>query len=188
MPLGLARWLVRTEGLEPSLPLGKRIFVPLRLSPPKNWFVVWTIPSPCQIDRGSIWVRCRPSSLYTFADPVLPLQRLARDWHPQEAFPEFERFYAGRFHPGTQCQLSPLRLPIPPRPHAGFFGTADSWWRALDAVFCQGTDISQLEIEHCRQKVTFTGQVPFHLLAKLSTMRQIGAVPIKFFARICGMS
>jgi len=46
--------LVRTAGLEPALPVGKQIFVPLRLSPPPcarfdpaaQAFVVWTIPSP----------------------------------------------------------------------------------------------------------------------------------------------
>ena len=40
--------LVRTAGLEPTLPFEKQIFLPLRLSPPpvKRAFVVWTIPSP----------------------------------------------------------------------------------------------------------------------------------------------
>jgi len=59
--------LVRTAGLEPALPDGKQIFIPLRLSPPprKGAFVVWTIPSPWPAPEGTR-VRCRPSSLYTF--------------------------------------------------------------------------------------------------------------------------
>ena len=41
---------------------------------------------------------------------------LARDCH-LTGFPEFEQFCTERFHPGTQFGLSPLRLPISPRPH-----------------------------------------------------------------------
>ena len=93
---------------------------PLRLSPPprlQGAFGVWTIPSPY-----SAWAegRCCPSSLYTF-----PLPGLARDCHVT-GFPEFEQFYVAGFPARTQLWLSPLRLPIPPRPQAAF---AYSPWR-----------------------------------------------------------
>jgi hypothetical protein len=41
---------------------------------------------------------------------------LARDRHVK-GFPEFEQFYIADFPASTQVCLSPLRLPIPPRPH-----------------------------------------------------------------------
>ena len=60
-------------------------------------------------------VRCCPSSLYTFPNTLCP--GLARDCH-LTGFPEFEQFCTACFHAGTQSGLSPLRLPIPPRPLA----------------------------------------------------------------------
>jgi len=87
----------------------------LRLSPPPPGmparFGVWTIPSPCpEVSSG---VRCCPSSLYTFPE-LAP--GLARDSH-LTGFPEFGQFYFASFLASTQVGLSPLRLPVPPRPH-----------------------------------------------------------------------
>ncbi len=71
----------------------------------QDGFGVWTIPSPWPVG-----FRCCPSSLYTF-----PLPGLARDRH-LKGFPEFEQFCILNFLKSTQCDLSPLRLPISPRP------------------------------------------------------------------------
>ena len=46
---------------------------------------------------------------------MLSQQGLARDRH-FTGFPEFEQFYIAGFPVSTQFGLSPLRLPIPPRP------------------------------------------------------------------------
>jgi hypothetical protein len=69
------RCVVRAEGIEPSRPCGLRIFIPLRLSPPRQGRVrgldyPFTVPH--------MRFRCCPSSLYTFPE-VLP--GLARDCH-----------------------------------------------------------------------------------------------------------
>lgn len=68
-------YLVRAEGIEPSRPCGLRIFIPLRLSPPRQGRVrgldyPFTVPH--------MRFRCCPSSLYTFPE-ILP--GLARDCH-----------------------------------------------------------------------------------------------------------
>lgn len=91
----------------------RRIFLPATAfaAAPKGAFGVWTIPSPCSAGAEG---RCCPSSLYTF-----PLPGLARDCH-FTGFPEFEQFYVAGFPARTQVWLSPLRLPIPPRPQAVF--------------------------------------------------------------------
>ncbi len=91
----------------------------LRLSPSGRgvlerhvWFAVWTIPSP---SPGRSGLRCCPSSLYTFpAGTFRP--GLARDCHVT-GFPEFGQFCIAGFQASTQVSLSPLRLPVPPRPH-----------------------------------------------------------------------
>src|SRR5216684_857333 len=60
-------------------------------------------------------LRCCPSSLYTFpAGTFRP--GLARDCHVT-GFPEFGQFCIAGFQASTQVSLSPLRLPVPPRPH-----------------------------------------------------------------------
>jgi hypothetical protein len=74
-PGPLSKRVVRAEGIEPSRPCGLRIFIPLRLSPPRLGQVrgldyTFTIPH--------VRFRCCPSSLYTFPE-VLP--GLARDCH-----------------------------------------------------------------------------------------------------------
>ena len=60
-------------------------------------------------------IRCCPSSLYTF--PARTFRPgLARDCHVT-GFPEFGQFCIAGFQASTQVSLSPLRLPVPPRPH-----------------------------------------------------------------------
>ena len=69
-------------------------FITLQLSLPPIWvFVRWTFSSSCQ-PRG--WVRCHPSSLYTFT-----FRCLARDCH-FTGFPEFERFSSCCFRQAMQ--------------------------------------------------------------------------------------
>jgi len=110
-------WCGRRD-LNPHSPCGKTDFLTrLRLSPPLHStarFGVWTIPSPLSrmYRRG---FRCCPSSLYTFPTGF-PRKGLARDRH-LTGFPEFEQFCIAGFPTSTQVfRLSPLRLPIPPRP------------------------------------------------------------------------
>ena len=75
--------LVRTGGLEPPRAMPDGFSYPLRFSPPpERAFGVWTIPSPC---HGKPWVRCCPSSLYTFRSAFalrlgsgLPVERFPR--------------------------------------------------------------------------------------------------------------
>jgi hypothetical protein len=95
---------VRAEGIEPSRPCGLGIFLPLRLSSPRQRRVrgldyTFTVPHTR--------FRCRPSSLYT-------LPEVLRAWFgiAISGFPDFERFYTVGFPMGTQPCLSPLRLPF----------------------------------------------------------------------------
>jgi hypothetical protein len=60
--------------------------------------------------------RVGAARLVSTPSPVLSRRSLARDRH-FTGFPEFEQFYIAHFHASTQFCLSPLRLPIPPRPH-----------------------------------------------------------------------
>jgi len=57
--------LVRTAGLEPALPFGKQIFVPLRLSPPLNVVSVRGLDYPfalaCQEALGAARLVSTPS-------------------------------------------------------------------------------------------------------------------------------
>src|SRR5690606_5207045 len=46
-----AEELVPEAGFEPARPRGRGIFVPLRLSPPRGAFVVWSTPSPWPLGR-----------------------------------------------------------------------------------------------------------------------------------------
>ena len=96
--------MVRAEGIEPSWPCGLRIFLPLRLSPPRQCgFVVWTIPSPFPT-RGLGAARLVST----------PSRKCFRAWLgiAIAGFPDFEQFYAVGFPMGTQPCLSPLRLPF----------------------------------------------------------------------------
>ena len=69
-------------------------------------------------------LRCCPSSLYTFLSETFRT-RLARDCH-FTGFPEFEQFCIVGFPASTQVGLSPLRLPVPPRPHGAVVYTGRS--------------------------------------------------------------
>jgi len=103
--------LVRAAGLEPAqafLPYG--FSYQLRLSPPRRGaFVVWTIPSPWWAPLGAHFRRY-PSSLYTFPSPGL-----ARDCHLTGS-PDFGQFYFPVSRKALKLCLSPLRLPVSPRP------------------------------------------------------------------------
>lgn len=92
-----AKSLVRAAGIEPARAYARRIFLPLRLSPPRqarSW-------SGLSLHRAPAMpaVRCCPSSLYTF-----PARGLARDRH-FTGFPEFEQFCTLGFPRGTQHWL-----------------------------------------------------------------------------------
>jgi hypothetical protein len=96
--------MVRAEGIEPSRPCGLRIFIPLRLSPPRQVRVrgldyTFTIPT-----RGLGAARLVST----------PSRKCFRAWLgiAISGFPDFEQFYAVGFPMGTQLCLSPLRLPF----------------------------------------------------------------------------
>jgi len=80
---------------------------------PDRAFVVWTIPSPYLARRGVGAARLVSTPSRWRGPPGL-----ARDCH-FTGFPEFEQFYSVGFPTSTQviC-LSPVRLPISPRPHS----------------------------------------------------------------------
>jgi hypothetical protein len=122
--------LVRAEGLEPSRTLRSNGFSchygfrRPRLIASK----VWGLDYPFAMPQISFGIRRCPSSLYTFptGTPIAPAG-LARDRHAT-GFPDFEQFYHRRFPGGhSSFRLSPVRLPIPPRPH----GFKDSTKRRL---------------------------------------------------------
>jgi len=98
------RGVVRAEGIEPSRPCGLRIFIPLRLSPPRQCgLVVWTIPSPFPVrGLGAARLVSTPSRNHFRAWLGIAIS----------GFPDFEQFYATGFPMGTQACLSPLRLPF----------------------------------------------------------------------------
>ena len=134
--------MVRTGGLEPPRVFTRRIFIPatafaaLPMRGASLW-QVWGLDYPFTMAARAVGFptvargcRCRPSSLYTFPK-ARGLRLSSGAWlgisikavrcgfshcAAMEAFPEFERFYVRRFHRRTQFGLSPLRLPIPPRP------------------------------------------------------------------------
>jgi hypothetical protein len=60
--------------------------------------------------------RVGAARLVSTPSAVLSRCGLARDRH-LTGFPEFEQFCIAGFPASTQSGLSPLRLPIPPRPH-----------------------------------------------------------------------
>ena len=99
--------VVRAEGIEPTRPCGLRIFIPLRLSPPRKCgFVVWTIPSPFPI-RGLGAARLVST----------PSRNCFRAWLgiAISGFPDFEQFYSAGFPMGTQV-LKSAASAISPRP------------------------------------------------------------------------
>ena len=109
---------VRAAGLEPAqLFRAEGFSYQLRLSPPRlracAHRLVCGLDYTFTVARSRF--RCRPSSLYTFA-PVDRPERLARDCQVK-GFPEFGQFCIPGFPGSTQVASSPLRLPVPPRPH-----------------------------------------------------------------------
>src|SRR5271165_5923369 len=105
--------MVRTGGLEPPRAYALRIFLPLRLSPPRfdtrrcrNR--VRGLDHPFAI--ASFGRRRCPSGLYTF-----PFPGLARDCHVT-GFPEFEQFCTSGFPKGTQASFKSVASTVPPRP------------------------------------------------------------------------
>jgi hypothetical protein len=113
--------VVRAAGFEPAqalLPYG--FSYQLRLSPPRlGAFArrrVCGLDYPFALARAGSGTRGRrhPSSLYTFPSPGL-----ARDCH-LTGFPEFGQFYFSVSRRALKLRLSPLRLPISPRPRDAF--------------------------------------------------------------------
>ena len=117
--LAEGQWgLVRAAGLEPAQRfLTEGFSYQLRLSPPRLRALahrrVCGLDYTFTVARSRF--RCRPSSLYTFAPVDRPV-RLARDCQVK-GFPEFGQFCIPGFPGSTQVASSPLRLPVPPRPH-----------------------------------------------------------------------
>lgn len=103
--------MVRTAGIEPAREFSQRIFVPLRLSPPLSR--LW---SGLSLHRGVAAVG---------AARLVSTPSCFQAWLgiTSKGFPEFEQFCFARFHTSTQFGLSPLRLPVPPRPHTNAFIT-----------------------------------------------------------------
>jgi hypothetical protein len=71
--------VVRAEGIEPTRPCGLRIFIPLRLSPPRKCgFVVWTISTTSARGLGgkelAVW---RSGNRYALPISPHPLLRLS---------------------------------------------------------------------------------------------------------------
>jgi len=102
--------MVRAEGLEPSRALRPNGFsCQLRLSPPPVGVCGLDYPFTVAFAVGAARLVSTPSR------PVVR-PGLARDRH-FTGFPEFEQFCIAGFPASTQLLLSPMRLPIPPRPH-----------------------------------------------------------------------
>jgi hypothetical protein len=97
------RWESNPHGQKPN-----EFSYQLRLSPPPNMGV-------CGLDYPFTMLRVGAARLVSTPSAVLSRRGLARDRH-LTGFPEFEQFCIAGFPASTQSGLSPLRLPIPPRP------------------------------------------------------------------------
>ena len=112
--------LVRAEGLEPS-----RALRPNGFSYPSTAFAapaflpqgfgVWTIPSPCPGRFRN--VRCCPSSLYTFPAGNNFSSRAWLGIAISQGSPTLSSSASPVSRRALKLRLSPMRLPIPPRPH-----------------------------------------------------------------------
>jgi hypothetical protein len=106
--------MVRAGGIEPPRAYAQRIFLPATALA-----ATWGIPCVCGLDYPFTMLRINHSlgaaRLVSTPSTMLSHSGLARDRHVK-GFPEFEQFYIACFHTSTQFGLSPLRLPIPPRP------------------------------------------------------------------------
>jgi hypothetical protein len=134
--------MVRAEGLEPSRGLRPNGFsYPLRLSPPCRKARARDAPPGLwsglylHHDR-SVWGRsagrCCPSSLYTFPCGVLR-RGLARDRHSQGS-PNLSSSASPVSRRALKLRLSPMRLPIPPRPRGHFKYKAHATLRVSFAI------------------------------------------------------
>jgi hypothetical protein len=104
--------VVRATGIEPVQALRPYGFsYQLRLSPPLRLQRLW---SGLSLHRGV-------AALGAARLVSTPSRRRAWLGITSEGFPEFEQFCVPGFPGRTQLGLSPLRLPISPRPHAGGF-------------------------------------------------------------------
>src|SRR5436309_12013306 len=104
--------LVRTAGLEPARAMPNGFSYQLRLSPPPMW---------------RLWsgLSLHPGVAAVGAARLVSTPSRRRAWLgiTSEGFPEFEQFCIPGFPESTQLGLSPLRLPVSPRPHAMTFIT-----------------------------------------------------------------
>jgi hypothetical protein len=107
--------MVRAGGFEPPRAKARRIFLPATV------FTAVQVEGPyvCGLDYPfTLTQLCQvlgAARLVSTPSEVREHPGLARDRH-LTGFPEFEQFCTSGFPEGTQFGLSPLRLPIPPRP------------------------------------------------------------------------
>ena len=93
--------MVRAAGLEPAWPCGRRIFLPLRLSPPP-----WSVTGVRGLDYTfTISQEWGLGAARLVSTPSGAAASLARDRHVK-GFPDFEQFYALGFPKGTQIGSS----------------------------------------------------------------------------------
>ena len=105
--------MVPRTGIEPVRPFRDPGFsYPPRLSPPRNFWRVWSLDYPLTLACA-----LGPARLVSTPSKSLVLAWLGI---PSEGFPEFERFCSMGFSKGTQFFLSPVRLPISPPRHPGW--------------------------------------------------------------------
>ena len=104
--------MVRAVGIEPTRAKAQRIFIPATA-------FAATRSGVCGLDYPFTMLRLGrrvgAARLVSTPSAVLSHCGLARDRH-LTGFPEFEQFCIAGFPASTQSGLSPLRLPIPPRP------------------------------------------------------------------------
>jgi hypothetical protein len=128
--------LVRAVGIEPTRAKAQRIFIPATAFAATQFGRLW---SGLSLHRASANRRVGAARLVSTPSAVLSRCGLARDRH-LTGFPEFEQFCIAGFPASTQFGLSPLRLPIPPRPR------------------CQGGYRLSLECRQGRRRVGGTGR------------------------------
>ena len=106
------RWESNPHGQKPN-----GFSYQLRLSPPPGTLIgLGRLWSGLSLHLASANQRLGAARLVSTPSAVLSRRGLARDRH-LTGFPEFEQFCIAGFPASTQSGLSPLRLPIPPRPH-----------------------------------------------------------------------
>ena len=109
--------MVRAVGIEPTRAKAQRIFIPATaFAATLTLDRVGRLWSGLSLHLASANRRVGAARLVSTPSAVLSRCGLARDRH-LTGFPEFEQFCIAGFPASTQSGLSPLRLPIPPRPH-----------------------------------------------------------------------